>query len=581
MFKFIALAALATVGQVAAQCDFPIDIVFALDNTGSITKQQQDDMAKFVKDVTAQFTVSNAGAHVAVTTFMETFESLQEAQAAGWSPTQTDNWRDPEVLLTLSNGVSQALINQTMDEMAAKILTFTQATFHPFTWTYKTFDLLANTILTEARRGDVPCIVIIVTDGKFTDHSKDENAADAFHLIDGPTTYAVAVGDASDYNLTGLEIVAGDSSRVQLGQDFDELATSLSSHLPTEEDFCRQSLEQDSECDNIVQSFSITEVSTSCDATSSTATTRKGGKSGRFGLCYPNGARGAGSENDLRHFGHAFEHWWAETSGLFDYPSPFGLRDVLFDAEAAGVWMPATGIYNDVGAHVDVPPTRNLEIELTYRPNGPLSKGDYCTAAGSIGPVTFTLEYCGCSSTFTVTDFSCETEAVPLVWGRGPKGSQGRKGTQGRKGSKSGTIWVQVDPETTMEPPTTMDITTPMPVTTPDAATTSAVPVTPNRLRRDHATSGRKGSSPGQYYCPNEYQAPVAKKGKKGKGFAAMLSSVGTTKASAAAGTFGVAIVAMAAFLVVRRRRLTGQYVEIDVECDEMGVVDESSSLMA
>lgn len=66
---FIAAVAAALPGWGAAQCTAPIDLVFALDASGSVGQSDYDLSKEFMQAVVEEFTIGPAAVSVAVVTF--------------------------------------------------------------------------------------------------------------------------------------------------------------------------------------------------------------------------------------------------------------------------------------------------------------------------------------------------------------------------------------------------------------------------------------------------------------------------------------------------------------------------------
>eukprot|EP00038_Savillea_parva_P007421 m.170026 g.170026 ORF g.170026 m.170026 type:complete len:822 (+) comp13184_c0_seq1:107-2572(+) len=132
--------------------------------------------------------------------------------------------------------------------------------------------------------------------------------------------------------------------------------------------------------------------------------------------------------------------WWGETGPFSD---DLWIEDALLSITTSGAWAS------------DEATVRTLSVDIEFRPNTPISTGEVGNALAAVDATSFSLQYCGCQSTFTVVDTavgfrevnSGDTQAASAEECPGTfdatqdrtgdgGGTSGKKGKKGKKSKK-------------------------------------------------------------------------------------------------------------------------------------------------
>mmetsp|Transcript_26067 Transcript_26067/g.68405 ORF Transcript_26067/g.68405 Transcript_26067/m.68405 type:complete len:533 (-) Transcript_26067:1356-2954(-) len=523
------LAVAAMAGDVAAQdCETNLDIVFVIDASGTVTDSQWIQAMTFVKTFTGNFAISENQTRAALVTFAT----------------------NPVLNLNLDEGITQTAIDDAAD--AAN-------NTNRLTYTNKALDLVRTDVLPVART-DVPCLVVVVTDGLATNNATMQIAAEALRAVSTRiTVHAIGINVTQFGNSqTQLEWIAGDTGTVSNLDNFTALnsiivqlveaacsdaPTSSPSQAPTvsptdspttssptaspsilvlsqtETDSPTQSPTHSptTGCSTLTQTFTVTEFS-SCATPSDQES---------WDHCYAgkHGPRMSGYEHDLDEFKGAYEALWEDESNLFD-GTIYELHHVNKRCSAVNttMWTVQEG---------DVK-TREVYIVFTYKTGNPISHLLWVDAGNGILNQDFDqFEYCGCESTVQITDTGVQYDMADEYGYTPDDYTLGKKGKKGKKGS-----WTSAD-----------------------------------------GKKGKKGKKGG---CPWEYVEPKGKKGKKGSDRLTSGSLTASQSSGIAVGAVVGVAVAGAAFMVTLRRWAKGTpYKIVDVDITEPMVIDEQTNLLA
>ena len=172
------------------ECAAPLDMIFVIDASGSVGKENFDNMLEFVTTLTSTLNVGPSRTHVGVVRYSESAELLIKLGSIS-DPTQLDN--------------------------AIRNIQYSQG---PSTATGVAIDLAHQQGFHNSRHSQgIPSVMMVLTDGIYTRGVRPSvpaasAAADGIHIL--------AVGIGSDINIEELNSFASDPTSVFLINSFSQ-----------------------------------------------------------------------------------------------------------------------------------------------------------------------------------------------------------------------------------------------------------------------------------------------------------------------------------------------------------------------